>query len=524
MYRYDDDDDRRGGGGRRVRVSKGRVHSSMGLRFCSYNYMKDCQTNRSPQAVFKIISFAKSSGSVGNMLFYVAKKDEDEYLLESSDGETFTDQEGVNKVYKEWQQDFKERKSAVRHATHMILSAKVENNSDNRNVLQQVAAEVTKQHFHEKGYKYVLTTHKHGKCPHIHVVVNNYNQEGKKKLKLNKPDLFALRRDFSNSLKERDLTHLATLKKDRPDLLEDFRLGRESLEKSYILYRKKQDSEKTEAFDFAKAQVLAKKKVERLQTWLSKEKKFSWSEKRKFKKDLSSIKEKFQANEKIEPLKKLNSVFLALSEKSNSVESLADEYVRELEDNNFFVFFKRKDKAAKILMRKKETLRAFANSLKQDVLAAQKYIKSAELPRQDKKKALGNLKNYCGALDKAFAHKGKEKISLLIDKRLVPLSAAHEKTIVRIPKEQFVLEYLDPVKNGIEELKQLETNLLKVRKGQSNTTQKRQLLKKEKELRNMLRVASKVSKGQRYKTKDLIKSYNEQIFKHQLKTQRNLKI
>lgn len=74
----------------------------------------------------------------------------------------------------------------------------------------------------------------------MHVVINNYNQlEKKQKLRLNPPELFALRSAFAEKLNALGIEQGATLRRDRLQTLDRVEKGIERLRQKQEWYKAK---------------------------------------------------------------------------------------------------------------------------------------------------------------------------------------------------------------------------------------------------------------------------------------------
>ncbi|MBW1615586.1 MAG: relaxase/mobilization nuclease domain-containing protein [Deltaproteobacteria bacterium] len=192
-------------------------------RLANSNYIKDAHTGTRPQAVFKIVSYAKGA-RVKNLISYLTRAKEEEKkqaAVETQDGVFYEAKTADEEIYKEWKKDFNRKKIKSkrnpRHAVHMIFSSAVKNTKKNTRKTLTAAKNTAAEVFGKKGYKYAVVLHEDTKHPHAHVIVNmkSSNPE-QKKLKINKPELFGIRQRFTENLNKLDLYHSATLKQDRP--------------------------------------------------------------------------------------------------------------------------------------------------------------------------------------------------------------------------------------------------------------------------------------------------------------------
>lgn len=196
-------------------------------RFTKPSYQKglSSSTNKAPQAIVKVASHAKGA-NVKNVLNYVSRdhKEEKEKLsLEDENGVKITGKEEIDKVYAEWKKDFERRKAGskrdVRHATHIIFSAKGQSEKHDLAKVTSAARAVLSEQFGKAGYNYMFVAHGDSDKPHVHAVVKAFNNETGKKLRIGKPELFMLREKLAEELTKNGLAHGSSLRKDRPEFV-----------------------------------------------------------------------------------------------------------------------------------------------------------------------------------------------------------------------------------------------------------------------------------------------------------------
>lgn len=164
--------------------------------------------------------------------------------FEDANGQTCQGQDAIDRKYNEWKKDFERAKPGSkrppRHVAHMILSASTENTAANSRKVLAAARQVLQEHLNAQGYDYILVLHRDTDKPHAHVAINNYNQlEKKQKLRLNPPELFALRMAFAEKLNELGIEQAATLRRDRPHTLDAVEKGMEKLRQRQDWYKAK---------------------------------------------------------------------------------------------------------------------------------------------------------------------------------------------------------------------------------------------------------------------------------------------
>lgn len=229
---------------------KGRkgARTSVRARLTQPGYIKAAHSGKT-EAVVKVASYAQGFRAKG-LLMYVARADKpgQEIEVEDQDGRTYKGKEDIEKIYQEWQKNFDHRKRGPipdnvkvrgdkkvyerRHATHIILSAVADPTEENNKKVMAAARAVFEKHFRDRGFDYVHALHKDSGKAHVHIVVQNANREkGGPKLRLNPPDLHELRADFAARLSVLQMEHVATLRRDRPHIIEQVQKGIEGLYK-----------------------------------------------------------------------------------------------------------------------------------------------------------------------------------------------------------------------------------------------------------------------------------------------------
>lgn len=211
--------------------------------------------SRAPQAVVKVISFGHSAHRAKAQVMYVGRvgKDGQELELEDQDSRLHKGKAEVEALMREWGQDFERKqygsKGAPRHTTHIMLSALARNDHLSTAKVIAAAREFLQKQFGELGYEYVFVMHRDTEHPHVHVVVKNQNRELGNKLRLGPKELFHLRTEFANELKEQGIEHVATLRRDRHQVLEKVASGIERLKQGEKWYRRKLETAPEAAVD-----------------------------------------------------------------------------------------------------------------------------------------------------------------------------------------------------------------------------------------------------------------------------------
>jgi len=117
---------------------------------------------------------------------------------------------------------------ARRDVAHLILSAKAENTAINHQRVLDAAERTAAQYF--ANHEYVIGLHQDGRYPHVHIVVKSQAKTQEHgKLRLNKPELLQVRTLWAKELTAQGLEHVATLREDRPHVMEEVAAGRATL-------------------------------------------------------------------------------------------------------------------------------------------------------------------------------------------------------------------------------------------------------------------------------------------------------
>jgi Relaxase/Mobilisation nuclease domain. len=257
--------------------------SSYNSRLYNLKYLKSL-SSQAPQVVIKIKSHAAGKAQIRNVLDYVSREkfsDKDTLEMEDDQGRQYKDREEREKLLKEWSRDFVSKEQydrqswktdeihkmeaekekleyfsqsralskdeakilkqlddciknkykisangqmvdlavkGVRDTTHIIMSVGGQPN-------EKDALEATRNFLQENikaaGYQYTFVMHNDTNNLHCHLVVNNRNVLDKdKKLFFDKADLFSLRQQYAEHLKNMGVTREATLRRDREAVME----------------------------------------------------------------------------------------------------------------------------------------------------------------------------------------------------------------------------------------------------------------------------------------------------------------
>lgn len=225
--------------GRKGRDGTVRLNKSYFGRMGSGQYAKHLAgaSAGKPEAVVKITKDAPRGYQVRNLMMYTSRLDREGeeraqeamdpldkgegLTLEDNFGRQYQGKEQVHALYEKWSQDFERLKPGQergpRHVYHIILSAKADG-TDPKNLaaFRAAAMETMNNEVGDKGYDFVMGVHKDTEHVHAHFVVRAHHRDkGRPKLRMNKPEIYHLRREFAERLTENGLDHVCTLRRDR---------------------------------------------------------------------------------------------------------------------------------------------------------------------------------------------------------------------------------------------------------------------------------------------------------------------
>lgn len=207
-------------------------HIRFSTRLGRPDYQKKL-TSKAPQAVFKVIRFGRGA-NMKKLLNYVAQEnDKGETLqLEDQDGLKISGKD-FDDLYENWSREFERKKPGAkrqpRHFVHMVLSADTVNS--NAEKVTMAGRDFLQTNFGDEGYEYVFVTHTDRKNPHIHVTLKLKNSETGRKLHFSKAATFDMREQWSKALQSQGLEHVATMRRDRTEVLENVAKGVEQVKK-----------------------------------------------------------------------------------------------------------------------------------------------------------------------------------------------------------------------------------------------------------------------------------------------------
>lgn len=377
---------------RAKKAKSGRINT----RLADYGYLK-AASSPGPEAIVKVASFARGH-RVAKLIEYVTRSERAEELEFEHDGEALKGGEEARAIYDEWKKDFEKAKPGLerqsRHATHMILSAQCDNSYLNQKRVMASARQVLDEALGERGHDYILVLHKDTPNPHVHVVINNYNREKEgPKLRLNKPELFELRSHFAEQLRENGIEQQATMRKDRPPLLEHIAKGTAQLTERDTLYQAKMKQAAPSVDAFAHRRSMSKA-VTRMREEVKKQT-LPGTAKRK---ELIAV-----VNELGQSLTKEGDP-LSRKEVAASLQKLGRDITGIARDVESFKHPKPEERrmTAKQTLRRAKALESMGRQITGNIEKAIKEVEKSELPRAERKEAVKAMKSYQKQVSKAL--------------------------------------------------------------------------------------------------------------------------
>lgn len=218
-----------------VEPTQGFAYSNVSSRISSPSYQRELASGK-PECVLKVASFARGA-SVKKLLGYISRVGQEaEMEVIDNFGLHHQGKDAVQKIYDSWKGDF-ERKCKgsnriPRHGTHIILSAITDGSKAEERKVAFAAQDFVDRTFNQEGYEYVYALHNDTEHPHVHIVVKNYNKLTKKKLSLTKAKTFEIRQAWAETLTQNGLEANATLRRDRPQVLENIMQQKDRMKKN----------------------------------------------------------------------------------------------------------------------------------------------------------------------------------------------------------------------------------------------------------------------------------------------------
>lgn len=236
------------------------------LRLANPQYVKAAQSGKT-EAVIKVASHARGH-KIKNLIQYIGRTEEgrgeeEKIHLEDQDGLVYLGERDIENIYQDWRKTFDRAKPGSkrppRHATHIVFSAGVENNSRNRDKVLAAARETAAQKFNHQGFDYLIGLHQDADHPHVHIVIKNKNRHPNgKKFWTNPAVLLDIRETYAQNLREQGLEHVATLRRDRPQEIEKAKQGKENLKLREGRFIKAIEKASTSPADFSYRKSLSR--------------------------------------------------------------------------------------------------------------------------------------------------------------------------------------------------------------------------------------------------------------------------
>jgi len=367
--------------GKRSKSGTINLKRALRTRYANKSYVKSLLSS-SPEVVVKVVGYTRGY-RVKKVLDYIARTDnpkKDNVQCENDLGAAILGDQEINSTYDAWKKDFKKAKPGLkrkqRDAVHLMLSGDCSNTNGNAKKVLAAARTVVQKKIGEKGFDYISAIHRDSGRPHVHFVIKCKNRyKGQGKLRINQPELFNIRREFAKELTKLGLDHVATLRRDRPALLERVTNGIDRLQKNEKQFQRamRRAAPSRDAFQYRKqvAQTITRLRDQ-------------------IKKDTTP-----KTKERLDLLAQLRKVERQLTKNrpniEKEIEATFNKYEKDFENFNKSISSREKaDKPKQVESLLEKEKKAF----QENVAAAWEGIKNADIPDQEKKDSLLVLDQY----------------------------------------------------------------------------------------------------------------------------------
>ncbi len=165
---------------------------------------------RKPEAALRVTSFPRGHQVKALLERITRANEQDPVEFEAGNTGVGRGVADINQLYENWCRDFERKKSGAkrepRHATYIVLQTRVPADRANAYKLNTAVRDFLYKEFGVHGFDYVFTIPLDKRHQKAHVLVKNYNREINTKLRLDKQDLYDLRRSFAAELKRQGIT------------------------------------------------------------------------------------------------------------------------------------------------------------------------------------------------------------------------------------------------------------------------------------------------------------------------------
>ncbi len=179
--------------------------------------------------------------------------------------------------------------------THIILSIGGKHSAAKTKRATDAVREFLGKNFGDVGYRYVFAMHTDTDNLHAHFIVKNVNEMTRKRLHLDKADLFILRQDLGRELSSRGIERSATMRMDRAKTVARIHEGVEQVRERHSWYQTQLEKgrEGFSNFNIATYRNFTLSKAQRLIKGVQKElQKFDYrGDRQALKKDLKYLRE-----------------------------------------------------------------------------------------------------------------------------------------------------------------------------------------------------------------------------------------
>lgn len=351
-----------------------------------------------PQCMFKVISQAKGA-ETRRILRYIARVDKENFSLETESGSRIAGKDEIEVLYQEWRQDFERkkpgRKREPKHVTHFLLSAKTDGSESSASKVEQAARLHLAEALGEQGYEYAFVLHRDTEHPHVHVVVKNYNRITGRKFHMNKAETFMFRTEWGQMLERCGIEAVATLRRDRTDLLKNVAKGIEQLGERTGWHQAKMKSAPelslSQRMQMSKRIIFLKSQVKQATVPFE-------SIRRQQMKSLRELDARIRSGTPEEIRRAAGKSISTIGRDISQAEGLLFEMMGVAPIRSTGSPLKGS--------RKRQNFKALIVSMKKDVKSAELFLKQSKLPAAEKKKITEELKRYSKAVQTLGADRG----------------------------------------------------------------------------------------------------------------------
>lgn len=194
-------------------------------RFSNQSYTSALANNNRRELVFKVASDIKNvnPNSPAQSIEYITRDtpnhDDDEFIEPENELGQKLDREEARELAQNWKDEFShETRKNARVMTHYVLSIDEKLADKKLRDFEAATRDFLRERFGDDGYRYAFVIHNDTERTHAHIMVNNFNRERDRKLRMDKQWFFETRLMAKEHLQQHGFEYEATLRKDRKHL------------------------------------------------------------------------------------------------------------------------------------------------------------------------------------------------------------------------------------------------------------------------------------------------------------------